>query len=58
VVTTTSPLLLDRADRVAYLAGGRVEATGTHAELLASCPGYRELVVRGTEPVAAAEVAP
>jgi ABC-type multidrug transport system fused ATPase/permease subunit len=50
VVTTTSPLLLDRADRVAYLAGGRVEATGTHAELLASCPGYRELVVRGTGP--------
>ena len=51
VVTTTSPLLLDRADRVAYLAGGRVVATGTHAELLESCPGYRALVVRGADPV-------
>ena len=49
VVSTTSPLLLDRADRVAYLAGGRVAATGTHAELLASCPGYRDLVLRGAD---------
>jgi ABC-type multidrug transport system fused ATPase/permease subunit len=49
VVATTSPLLLDRADRVAYLAGGRVEDTGTHVELLARCPGYRRLVVRGAD---------
>lgn len=47
VVTTTSPLLLDRADRVAYLVGGRVEATGTHEQLLAGSPGYRALVTRG-----------
>jgi ABC-type multidrug transport system fused ATPase/permease subunit len=64
VVSTTSPLLLDRADRVAYLAGGRVAGTGTHAELLATCPGYRELVLRdadGTGPdqlAGAAEAAP
>jgi ABC-type multidrug transport system fused ATPase/permease subunit len=50
VVATTSPLLLDRADRVAYLVDGRVAATGSHAELLAGCPGYRGLVTRGTEP--------
>jgi ABC-type multidrug transport system fused ATPase/permease subunit len=49
VMTTTSPLLLDRADRVAYLAGGRVEDTGTHADLLERCPGYRTLVVRGAD---------
>jgi ABC-type multidrug transport system fused ATPase/permease subunit len=50
VVATTSPLLLDRADRVAYLVDGRVAATGSHAELLTGCPGYRTLVTRGTEP--------
>jgi ABC-type multidrug transport system fused ATPase/permease subunit len=49
VVATTSPLLLDRADRVAYLAGGQVEDTGTHEELLERCPGYRRLVVRGVD---------
>jgi ABC-type multidrug transport system fused ATPase/permease subunit len=49
VVATTSPLLLDRADMVAYLADGRVAATGTHEELLAGCSGYRGLVVRGAD---------
>lgn len=53
LVATTSPLLLDRADQVAYLAGGRVVATGSHAELLAGCPDYRALVTRGTGPEAA-----
>src|SRR5205823_5015946 len=33
VVLATSPLLLGRADTVAYLSGGRIVATGTHAEL-------------------------
>lgn len=47
VLATTSPLLLDRADTVAYLEAGRVVATGTHERLLADCPGYRALVVRG-----------
>ncbi|GIF42121.1 ABC-type multidrug transport system fused ATPase/permease subunit [Actinoplanes xinjiangensis] len=46
VLATTSPVLLDRADTVHYLVGGRVAATGTHRELLASVPGYRALVAR------------
>jgi len=45
VVATTSPLLLDQADEVAFLVGGEVVATGTHAELLAH-NGYHELVFR------------
>ena len=49
VVVGTSPLLLDRADRVAYLADGKVAATGRHADLLDSEPGYRSLVYRGEE---------
>jgi ABC-type multidrug transport system fused ATPase/permease subunit len=46
VVATTSPVLLDRADIVHYLVDGRVAATGTHRELLATVPGYRTLVTR------------
>jgi len=46
VVATTSPVLLDRADVVHYLVGGRVAATGTHRELLAAEPGYHALVTR------------
>lgn len=49
VVTTTSPLVLDRADTVCYLVGGRVAATGTHRELLAAEPGYRRLVARDAD---------
>lgn len=49
VLVTTSPLLLDQADRVAYLADGRVAATGTHPELLVAEPGYRTLAFRGDE---------
>ncbi|SDW65276.1 ABC-type multidrug transport system, ATPase and permease component [Amycolatopsis xylanica] len=47
VVVTTSPLLLDQADTVAYLAHGHIQATGTHAALLETCPGYQRLVFRG-----------
>src|SRR5262249_10912710 len=47
VVTTTSPLVLDRADTVIYLAGGRRAAAGRHGELLRTEPGYRALVSRG-----------
>jgi ABC-type multidrug transport system fused ATPase/permease subunit len=46
VLATTSPVLLDRADVVHYLVDGRVEASGTHCELLEREPGYRELVNR------------
>jgi ABC-type multidrug transport system fused ATPase/permease subunit len=49
VVVGTSPLLLDRADRVAFLIDGRVAATGTHADLIATEPAYRALAYRGSE---------
>ena len=50
VVCTTSPLLLDRADKVALVAGGRVVAEGTHRDLLDTEPRYRAVVTRGEEP--------
>ncbi|MFE5892024.1 ABC transporter transmembrane domain-containing protein [Streptomyces sp. NPDC056462] len=46
LVTTTSPLVLARADTVHYLVDGKVAATGTHQELLHGEPGYRALVAR------------
>lgn len=46
VVTTTSPLMLDAVDEVAFLSEGRVVAVGTHADLLATEPRYRAVVVR------------
>jgi ABC-type multidrug transport system fused ATPase/permease subunit len=46
VVTTSSPLLLDRADHVVLLDGGRVAAEGTHRDLLRTHTGYRALVTR------------
>ncbi|MEU6381542.1 ABC transporter ATP-binding protein [Streptomyces sp. NPDC046909] len=49
VVTTTSPLVLDRTDTVIYLVDGKVEATGTHRELLDEQPGYRALVARDAD---------
>ena len=52
VVTTVSPLLLDTVDEVAFLVGGRVAATGTHASLLETDPGYRAVVVRDVAEVA------
>ena len=49
VVTTTSPLLLDRADEVAFLQDGRVVAVGTHHDLLRDVAAYRHVVVREEE---------
>ena len=49
VITTTSPLLLDRVDTVHYLVEGRLAATGTHRQLLAEDPGYRALVARDVD---------
>ncbi|MCD0483853.1 ABC transporter ATP-binding protein/permease [Streptacidiphilus sp. ASG 303] len=46
VVLATSPLLLDRADRVVLLQDGRVAATGTHRELMHTDPRYRSVVTR------------
>ncbi len=50
VVTTSSPLMLDAADEVAFLADGRIEAVGTHVALLESSPGYRRVVTREVDP--------
>ncbi|MEV4191191.1 ABC transporter ATP-binding protein [Streptomyces toxytricini] len=49
VVLASSPLLLDRADRVVLVDGGAVAATGTHRELLRREPRYRAVVTRETE---------
>ncbi|MCW2756688.1 MAG: yheI 1, partial [Nocardioidaceae bacterium] len=53
VVTTSSPLLLDRVEVVCFLADGRVVAEGTHEELLDTCPAYRSVVARDVEEVPA-----
>ncbi|MFI0903530.1 ABC transporter transmembrane domain-containing protein [Streptomyces sioyaensis] len=49
VVTSTSPLLLDRADVVCFLVDGAVAAVGSHRALLAEQPGYRRLVSRDAD---------
>jgi ABC-type multidrug transport system fused ATPase/permease subunit len=46
VVCSTSPLLLDRADNVIYVAGGRVAAQGSHRDLLDTSQGYAATVTR------------
>lgn len=46
VITTTSPLVLDRADEVILLVDGKAAAVGTHDELLRSDRTYRRLVSR------------
>ncbi len=46
VVCTTSPLVLDHADEVAFIEDGRVTAAGPHRELLATAPGYATTVTR------------
>jgi ABC-type multidrug transport system fused ATPase/permease subunit len=49
VVMTASPLLLDHADRVLFLEGGLVTASGRHHELMHTNPAYRAVVVRGED---------
>lgn len=49
VVLASSPLLLDRADRVALVHEGEVVAVGTHRELLGTEPRYRAVVTRDTD---------
>ena len=46
VVTTSSPLMLDAVDEVAFLREGVVVAVGTHADLLREVPAYRSVVTR------------
>jgi ABC-type multidrug transport system fused ATPase/permease subunit len=48
VVTTASPLLLDRADEVALMQRGQVVVTGRHRDLL-NDPRYRRVVARGED---------
>jgi ABC-type multidrug transport system fused ATPase/permease subunit len=48
VIFTTSPLLLARADRVAFVDDGAV-AVGTHARLIAGDARYRQVVTREGE---------
>ena len=49
VVLASSPLLLDRADRVVLVHEGQAVAVGTHRELLAKEPRYRAVVTRDTD---------
>lgn len=49
VITTTSPLVLDRADEVIVLVDGNASSIGTHVELLRSDPFYRQLVSRAQD---------
>ena len=47
VIVTTSPLVLDQADRVVLVTDGRVVAEGGHRELLRAREDYRDTVTRG-----------
>ena len=49
VIVTTSPLVLDQADRVVFVEGGQVVAEGTHRELLTSNRAYNWTVTRGED---------
>ena len=49
VIVTTSPLMLDQADRVVFVEDGRVRAEGTHKELLRTSAAYRWTVTRGED---------
>lgn len=49
VVFTSSPLLLDRADRVVLVHDGATAAVGPHRELLHKEPRYRAVVTRETD---------
>jgi putative ABC transport system ATP-binding protein len=53
VVFTSSPLLLDHADRVVLVHEGEVAAVGVHRELVHKEPRYRAVVTRETEDEAA-----
>ncbi|WP_190036966.1 ABC transporter transmembrane domain-containing protein [Streptomyces fructofermentans] len=55
VVFTSSPLLLDHADRVALVHEGEVAAVGLHRDLLRGEPRYRAVVTRETDDQAAVE---
>ncbi|MFJ9037596.1 ABC transporter transmembrane domain-containing protein [Streptomyces sp. NPDC102406] len=54
VVLSSSPLLLDRADRVVFVHEGEVAAVGEHRELVHTEPRYRAVVTRETDEETAA----
>lgn len=47
IVVSTSPLVLDQMDQVAFVAEGRLVAGASHADLLRAEPHYRSAVLRG-----------
>jgi ABC-type multidrug transport system fused ATPase/permease subunit len=49
VVTSASPLVLNRCDAVVFVRDGVVEARGTHRGLLNDHPAYRDTVTRGED---------
>ena len=49
VITTSSPLLLDAVDEVAFVIDGQVAAVGTHRSLLTTHPAYRLIITRESE---------
>ncbi|MFI9201419.1 ABC transporter transmembrane domain-containing protein [Streptomyces sp. NPDC053048] len=49
VMFSSSPLLLDRADRVVFVRDGKVSAVGSHGELVRTDPVYRAVVTRRTD---------
>jgi ATP-binding cassette subfamily B protein len=49
LVVAHRPSTVLLADRVALLAGGRIAAIGTHRELLADVPAYRDLLAQESE---------
>jgi ABC-type multidrug transport system fused ATPase/permease subunit len=51
VVVSSSPLVLDAVDEVAFLSDGRVAAVGTYGDLLGSRADFRAVVTREADPV-------
>ncbi|HZT64586.1 MAG TPA: ABC transporter ATP-binding protein [Acidimicrobiales bacterium] len=49
LVVAHRPSTVALADRVAFLDGGRIVATGSHHELLSTVPGYRAVLAQDVE---------
>jgi ABC-type multidrug transport system fused ATPase/permease subunit len=50
VICTSSPLVLDRTDRVCFVEAGRLVAAGRHHSLLDTEPRYARTVLRADRP--------
>jgi ABC-type multidrug transport system fused ATPase/permease subunit len=46
LIATTSPLVLEKMDRIFVVVKGRVLDQGTHSSLLADSAAYRQIVLR------------